>query len=85
MTTREKLATLLCQATGALFEAHKIHRNPPAAIANLGACSWDSYGVLPETGRMFHVYSWDPMWRCVKHGIDLVSSKNNEAEISAKK
>jgi hypothetical protein len=84
---RYRLAELLSQATGALFEAHTIQQNNPMHITYDGACLWDAIGFKPAgDGRVtrIHVYSWDTMKRCVRYGIELSELDHNDFEVSAR-
>lgn len=85
--TRYKLAAIVSKATGALFEAHNFTRNHPMHQHYEDCCAWDAWGVLTtEHGPVkIHVYSWDQMGRCVKHGITLIkhSTDHNDFEVSA--
>ncbi len=83
MTTREKLAEMLCQETGALFEAHRLQRNNPIHVHYQDVCSWDAWGTMPaKDGRPMHqthVYSWDSMGDCVKRGFTLLEHRGDLA------
>jgi hypothetical protein len=87
-TTRERLATVLCRETGALFEAHMIYQNSNLEVAYRDVCRWDAWGTLPAEGtlgaRKLHVYSWDTMGDCVKKGIALIKSDYLDWEVSTK-
>lgn len=87
MTAREKLAELLCQKTGALFCAENILQNNPAVVHYQDVCLWDAWGTLPATKdlplRKIHVYSWDTMTSCAKHGITLNERDHNDFEVSS--
>lgn len=91
MTTREKMAGLLSQALGAVFEPHRLVSNNNRFRHYADCCAWDGWGTLPAVGeqppRKVHVYSWDAMGRCVKYGIGVSKHPEDhlDYEISANK
>jgi hypothetical protein len=79
--TRHKLAEMLCQLTGVLVEAEDLQRTNPNHRHWEDCCAWDCWGTRPAKGTVpahkVHIYSWDTMTACVKHGIVLVGNASD--------
>lgn len=79
---------MLCQATGALFDEHDLMQNNPMHCHYEDVCRWDCWGRKTSNGCLVsvHVYSWDRMTDCVKHGFELLAHRgdHNDYEVCAK-
>ena len=73
---RHKLAKLICNLTGCLVDPHQIERTNPYERLYYDVVAWSCWAQKPDGGHL-HVFSWDTMTDCAKHGIEIVTDHRN--------
>lgn len=79
--TKRKLAELLCQKTGWLIEPEDFMINNPRIRHFEDVCAWDVWATIPDMPFKAHIYSWDPMWRMVKNGVEILEGRDGKYDI----
>lgn len=75
---RYRLAEKLCQLTGWLVTAEDLQRTNPTNQHFEDCCAWDCWAVIPGKSFKAHIYSWDTMTACVRHGVVKVSDNPSD-------